>query len=626
MNHYIFTFCLILLVAITPVFRSAAQALGQDRGQGVRVRPRPPAEPLKSKRVALVIGNGGYDKVPLTNPPNDAKGIGQALQDLRFDDVNVLTDQNKRQMREALRTFGDKLKSGEDTVALFFFAGHGMQVNGSNYLIPVGADITNEAEAEDQGVSLNLVLEQMEHLHQGLKIIILDACRNNPFRGWRSSQGGLAFVNAPSGTLIAYATSPNKTASDGERNKNNSPYTAALLNHIRQKNIDLLRMFENVRAEVEKSTNGRQTPWESTSAINGSEFYLAGKTDAPNLSQPLDPRQREVEYWVRIKASNDPADFLAYLRQFPNGAFKAVAEARLTELESGKGNRAGRGLTPPILLPAGVPPSSLTVLNFTTATVESRDKVTRFAGTPTVQYSENLGNGVTLEMVPVEGTDVIQDFWIGKFEVTQEQWRAVMGSAPSFFKGGKLPVESVCWGGSGCPKEFSVEEFLNRLNAKLGLSGAKAYRLPKAAEWEYAARAGTTTAFAFGDVIHPDVVNYNALKEDAPEGYDLEAMLKMYRIRTPNMSKDDVLDHYRKGIFRKQTIEVGGLGVANPWGIFDMHGNVSEFCEEMCGPNRSYQGGGWKSDPMDCQPRKGSCQRPDGRENTIGFRILRPIR
>ncbi|MGE0884359.1 MAG: caspase family protein [Blastocatellales bacterium] len=729
---------MIFLVMATAPFRPSAQSPGRTRGQ--TVRPPQPVHTPQNKRIALVIGNGQYPGRSLPNPPNDAAGIAQALRDLRFD-VVVLTDQSKRQMREALRAFGNKLRGGDNAVALFFFAGHGIQIDGSNYLIPVDADISSEAEAEDQGVNLDLVLEQMKRPREGMNIVILDACRDNPFRGWRSTEGGLAAVNAPRGTLIAYATAPGHMAADGDGTKN-SPYSAALLNQIRQPNINLLRMFERVRVEVRTSTKEQQTPWESTNLINGSQFYLAGKTDEEVLSHPFDPSRiedeywkaieqtqspdaireylkkypagkyktiaenrlaelerdtrgslTELEYWDSVKNSRNPQDLRDFLRKYPNGQFKAKAETRLASveqaqadrerlqlaehqaeiiykgqmkfksalvesaywkrvttyntaadiraylirypagthkadaekrlanLERGNGNPGASALTPIIPLPPGVPPSSLTVLNFTTATMDSNDKVKRFAGTPTQQYTEDLGDGVILEMVPVKGSGKIPDFWIGKFEVTQEQWRSVMGSNPSFFKGDKLPVEGVCWGGGECRKEFSVEEFLKRLNEMLGQPGSRKYRLPGSFEWEYAARAGTKTAYAFGDTIHPDVVNYSGFRDDAPQDFSVLFSL------SGNVDRDKFRDSYRKGIYRKMTVEVGSLGVANKWGIFDIHGNVMELHESSSGIIDGMRGGGWDDHPKRClfSLFGGSLDHIPVSGNGTGFRLLRTL-
>jgi eukaryotic-like serine/threonine-protein kinase len=262
-------------------------------------------------------------------------------------------------------------------------------------------------------------------------------------------------------------------------------------------------------------------------------------------------------------------------------------------------------LTPVIALPRGVDPARLAVHSFTTATVDAAGKVSRFAGTPAQQYSEDLGNGVRLEMVAVKGAGNLRDFWIGKFEVTQAQWKAVRGANnnPSRFTGDDaLPVENVCWGGSDCPEQYSVEGFCNRLNSKLGLNKETGYRLLKEAEWEYAARAGTKTEFAFGDTISPEIVNYDG---NYPYG------------------------NAQKGIYREKTVPVGSLGVANAWGIFDMHGNVFEWCEDIyqaVAPSRVARGGGWFSIAVICRPAYRSIVAPGIHSGNLGFRLSRTAR
>ena len=209
------------------------------------------------RRTALVIGNSAYSTSPLRNPANDAQDISAALAELGFS-VTSLIDANLRQMEDAVRAFGKELLKGG--VGLFYYAGHGMQVDGVNYLIPVATDIESEDEVRFQSVEANQILQKMESAANRTNIVILDACRDNPFaRSFRSESRGLSVVEAPSGSLVIYATAPGSTAADGTGR--NGIFTSALLKHIRIPDQDIEVMLRDVRRDVERETENKQTPW-----------------------------------------------------------------------------------------------------------------------------------------------------------------------------------------------------------------------------------------------------------------------------------------------------------------------------------------------------------------------------
>jgi hypothetical protein len=245
--------------------------------------------------VALVIGNSAYAEALLRNPVNDAQAVARALGEVGFE-VMLETDRNRVEIRRAVRSFGDRLRA-EKGEGLFFFAGHGVQVAGKNYLIPIGANIGNESDVEDEGVDVAFVLGQMEAASNPLNIVILDACRNNPFaRAFRSQNRGLASIDAPTGTIIAYSTAPGSVAADGEGV--NSVYTQELLRHMKAPGIAIEEMFKRVRIAVRQATRERQIPWEST-ALVGDFFFVptdkgsrSGGPAGPGPSQPTpsDPR------------------------------------------------------------------------------------------------------------------------------------------------------------------------------------------------------------------------------------------------------------------------------------------------------------------------------------------------
>ena len=214
-------------------------------------------------RVALVIGNSTYREAPLKNPQNDAKAMAAALRDQGFE-VILRQNASKIEMERAIADFGDKLSEG--ATGLFYYAGHGMQVNGRNFLIPVDAQISSEQRVRLETLDVDLVLDQMAAARSRVNVVILDACRNNPFeRRFRSTGGGLAQINAPEGTLIAYATSPGKVAADGDGD--NGLYTEELLKAVRQPGLKVEDVFKTVRVGVSRRSNGAQTPWEASSLV-----------------------------------------------------------------------------------------------------------------------------------------------------------------------------------------------------------------------------------------------------------------------------------------------------------------------------------------------------------------------
>ena len=221
------------------------------------------------KRVALVIGNANYPSAPLQNPINDARSIGTALRELGFE-VRLLLDASARDMAAAAREFGDALP--RDGVGLFYYAGHAMQIKGRNYLIPVGADIRREDEVAYNAFDAGQLLEKMESARSRVNIVILDACRNNPFaRSFRSASQGLAQMDAPVGSYIAFATAPAKVASDGDGK--NGLYTQHLLQSIRTPGLKIEEVFKQVRVRVMEDSKGQQIPWDSSSLAG--DFYFA---------------------------------------------------------------------------------------------------------------------------------------------------------------------------------------------------------------------------------------------------------------------------------------------------------------------------------------------------------------
>ncbi len=569
---------LFCVIALMPQMISHAQ---QDRALNVTRQGE--------RRIALVIGNGAYALGSLTNPVNDARDIAATLRQARFE-VLFGENQNRRQMTELIRQFGEKIRNGG--VGLFYFAGHGVQVSSTNYLIPVGAEITKETEVEFEAMSVNFVLAQMEDARNKLNIVILDACRDNPFaRSFRtSSERGLAATkSAPTGSFIAYATGAGNVASDGAGR--NGLFTQELLTNLKTPGLTLEQVFRRTRTTVRSKSNGQQVPYDYSS-VEGEDFYFL----APN---GYTPPPAVVSAPVNVPPVSKPTVRMSV---------------------------------------AGVP---LAAMSFVTASVDANGNVTNQRQEQSWGFVEELGNGVKLEMVEIPGgtfqmgstpaeareafeeakrynkdidLEIFDDeqpqhqvqvsgFAMGKYELTQAQWQAIMGNNPSGFTGDtNLPVESVSW--------EDAQEFCRKLSARTGRN----YRLPTEAEWEYAARARTITAFAFGQTISPGIVNYdgNYPFKQAP-----------------------------KGIFRDKTVAAGSLGIANGFGLFEMHGNVWEWCEDArhysykgapsdgsawLGGNNNWRitrGGSWSNLPgLHCRSALRMSSPSNGRHLVIGFRVV----
>lgn len=245
----------------------------------------------QQKRIALVIGNANYQVGKLGTPLNDATDMAAALKELGFE-VILLKDSSKREMNDALDQFSTRINQGY--VGLFYYAGHGMQVEGENYLIPVNAQIKAEKDVEYESMPLGKILGRMESADNQINIVILDACRDNPFRKFsRSSSRGLTTpVQPASGTLIVFATAPGKVASDGMGR--NGLFTSYLLKYIKTPNLDVDLMLRQVRSNVAKDTKNYQVPWNSSSLTGDFAFNQTPTQSAKNTPIPKPTSSPEI--------------------------------------------------------------------------------------------------------------------------------------------------------------------------------------------------------------------------------------------------------------------------------------------------------------------------------------------
>jgi hypothetical protein len=318
--------CAVVLLAAALIAAPPGCRAADSRGAVVAPQtPQPTAE--KPRGHALIIGNSRYRyTAPLANPANDATDIAAALEKLGFA-VALKVDASLRAMENEIKVFGRRLRDGG--VGLFYYAGHGVQVAGRNYLIPIDADVDSESDIRYEAVDAGRLLGKMEDAGNGTNIIILDACRNNPFSSkFRSVARGLAKMDAPAGSLIAYSTAPGSVASDGEGR--NGLYTAKLLELIDTEGLTIEDCLKKVRIAVMDATGNKQVPWESSSLTVNFYFIEPGRTAAV-APEPDRDASVEILFWESVKDSRNVKLYQSYLDQFPNGSFAPLARIYIQE-------------------------------------------------------------------------------------------------------------------------------------------------------------------------------------------------------------------------------------------------------------------------------------------------------
>lgn len=449
------------------------------------------------KRLALIVGNGAYQNAPvLDNPRNDARAMAEELRNLGFDVILGL-DTDAAALRSLVQTFGSRL-AGAD-LSLFFYAGHGFQLQGRNFVVPTDANIREETDIEFEALDLDLVLRQMDRRAR-VKIVLLDACRNNPFetaltrsmgsaRSTAALRRGLAPVQPAGGALIGFATDPGDIAYDGAGA--NSPFTTALLRHIGTPGLEINVMMTRVRADVFASTGERQRPWTTSSLIG--EIYLNSADEGTGT-------EADIAAWKVADASGRPDRIKAYLAAFPNGLFHDLAELRLREL--GEAAEQMALAQPQTAEPAPNQPGQAAQAGRFTDCADCPEMIVVPGGT----FAMGEDFGPEWEKPRVLKT-VSAPFAIGQTEVTRAQWaacaaqggcRALPGPAD------QVPASGLTW--------EDAQAYVDWLSARTG----RDYRLPTETEWEYAARSGSGTRYPTGPVLQQNDANF-----DRPEGAPL---------------------------------------------------------------------------------------------------------
>lgn len=570
----------------------------------------------QGKRVALVIGNAAYTHVPkLSNTLNDADDVAASLGRLGFDVAHV-RDGRFDDMRRALRDFGRKTSSAE--MAVLFFAGHGMEIGGENWLIPVDAELQRDTDAEAEALSLKSAMLQVASARH-LGLVILDACRNNPFAArmtrtirTRSVDRGLARTEPSDNVLVAYAAKEGTTAADGTGR--NSPFTRALLAHIETPGLEINFLFRAVRDDVLKTTRNEQQPFVYGS-LSREAVYLKVAPAAPVPSAPNPEAARKAQ-----------EDEIARRVE--------VERKRLTEelarLEAERKKVAGAVQPPAAPTIPGDPAHAVVPgsgKSFRDKLADGREcpycpEMVVVPAGKFVRGSNSLEPGRTLDEFPQHTVTIARAFAVGKYEITRGEFAAFVREMIYDAKGGcqvkaglnwKLDPQR-SWRSPGFPQNDrhpvvcvnaeDIRSYVLWLNRVTG----KSYRLLSEAEWEYVARAGTTTAYSVGASITARQARFS-----------------------DGTSRSDA-----------RTAEVGRFP-GNGWGLYDVHGNVTEAVEDCYKQNyidaptdgsayipdlcftMVFRGGSWERSANQVRSATRTHGMRDGRSDTSGFRLGRNL-
>jgi formylglycine-generating enzyme required for sulfatase activity len=529
------------------------------------------------KRIGLVIGNDAYPSSPIGTAVASAKAMAALLHDGGFD-VVYAENAKRAEIQAAIKQFSQRLQGGD--TAFVYFAGHAVQSQERNFLVPIDATISSEADVRSQAVDIDLVLDPLIVDRPKGAVVILDATRNNPWQKKISPQtDGLANVSAIHGITQAYPSAPGQTVDDQKGTQ--GLFASEFVKAAKVSGRTFKDVFGLTKTAVEKATRKKQVPWESS--IDTADFVIMPNAEQRGVQAIRSPSASPLEqgFWDTIKDSNNAADLQAYLDSYPNGAFASAARERLEGLLS-KG---------PAKLAAMVsePPAPIRDCS------ECPELVPIPAGTFTMGSTDSPVEG------PPHEVSLRKPFYIGRFEVTYDEWDACVADKGCTYRPddrglgrGRRPATNVDWN--------DVKTYISWLSHKSG----KTYRLPSESEWEYVARASTTSAYSWGRALEKDRANCQGCTS-AP---------------------------------RNSTIEVGSFK-PNAFGVYDMAGNAAEWVEDCwtdgyrgapndgaaltksaC-PERVLRGGAYNNDPKYVRSAARFKYDYDVRHPSNGFRVVR---
>ena len=578
----------------------------------------------------------------LFNTINDATDMAAALKKVGFQVVEGF-DLDKAATDRKIRDFATALTGAE--AGIFFYSGHGLQVGGQNYIVPIDAELSTVAALELEMVRLETVHRIMERLTT-TNILFLDACRNNPLaRNLARAMGargvevgrGLAPVQSGVGTLISFSTQPDNVALDGTGR--NSPFTGSLVKHMAGSSDDLGSLLIEVRNDVVKETQGRQVPWEHT-ALTGKFYFSKSSGTTGAIATPAPPSSVQIseaaEVWDRAKDTKSIALLEAFIGRFKDTFYAELARERISELKKSQ----VAATTPPSAprAPPSVEPAAAVTPSPSTGRcdgieipVGQNERRCFKPGAGKTEYFKDCPTCPEMVVVPAGSftmgspadeplrehheaqvrVSIAAPFAVGRFAVTFDEWDCIADGGCGRYKPndegwgrGKRPVINVNWD--------DAKAYTAWLSRKTG----KTYRLLSEAEREYVTRAGTTTAFWWGTSITPKQANYNGNFVYAGGG--------------------------SKGEFRERTVPVDSFE-PNPWGLYNVHGNVWEWTEDCWNDSntdnpgdgrartigycrrRMIRGGSWFTGPPGLRSAVRYWDAPDGYSNIRGFRLARTL-
>lgn len=563
------------------------------------------------RRVALVIGNGSYPQAPVGSLPGDARAFADVLRDDGFD-VVYAENARRTEMEAAISVFTRKL--GWGVTAVVYYGGHAVQYQDRNFLLAIDSKIATEADARTEGIDIDLILDPLIVSRPAGCVVILDAARKNPWQQIVSGRvRGLAHQPPIQGLTVIYPVAPGEVVGDAPRSAN--LFAVELLKSVKVPGLSFKEVFRRVRTSVAQATRDQQIPSESSPSPDDLVISSTRKTAATPAAPVRAADPVELGFWDTIKGSDNPADFKAYLDSYPDGAFAVIARTRLEQIEAKSANRtAVPAPPPPAPQPAAasqppaapqppvasLPPAASQPAAVAQAVIRDCPQCPEMVLIAAGAFEMGSTEMFDFE-APVHQVSIRKPFYIGRREVTFEEWDACIAEA-----GCKQRPDDRGLGRARRPAIDLDWDDAKGYTAWLSQKTGHTYRLPTESEWEYAARAGSTTTYPWGKTVDKDKANCMGCTTDA----------------------------------LKKAVDTGSFK-PNAFGVYDMTGNAAEWVEDCWNDNyrgapadgsawtkpqcreRVLRGGSFNNDPRYLRSAARFKYDHDVRFYTNGFRVVR---